>query len=67
MDIVYWGKYVVMILFSILLILLSSRECLAALNLTVKPQQWLLLMLRYLGCFILVYSSYCIIIDIIVY
>mgnify|MGYP000698779498 CR=1 FL=1 len=63
MDIVYWGKYLMMVLFGILLLLLSLRECLDTLNLTFKPSNFLRYSMRYMGLFILVYSVYCLIID----
>lgn len=63
MDIVYWGKYLMMVLFGILLLLLSLRECLDTLNLTFKLSNFLRYSMRYMGLFILVYSVYCLIID----
>jgi|GEM_PF-5934186 ABC-type transport system involved in multi-copper enzyme maturation permease subunit len=67
MDIIYWGKYIVMVLTGILLILLSLPECLASLNLAFKPRDWLLSFVRYFGGLILIYSAYCIIIDAIIF
>lgn len=67
MDIIYWGKYIVMVLTGILLILLSLPECLASLNLEFKPRNWLLSFVRYFGGLILIYSAYCIIIDAIIF
>jgi hypothetical protein len=67
MDIVYWSKYLVMVLFGILLILLSVRECIDTLHLTFKPSHSLRWSLRYLGLFILVYCAYCLVIDAIVF
>lgn len=67
MDIVYWGKYLVMVLFGTLLVLLSVHECVDELQMSVKPKEWLRSIVRYSGLFILIYSAYCIIIDVMLY
>jgi hypothetical protein len=67
MDIVYWGKYLAMVFLGTLLVLLSLRECVETLDLNFKPSNELRWSVRYLGLFLLVYSGYCLIVDVIVF
>jgi|VirMetMinimDraft_7_1064189.scaffolds.fasta_scaffold00796_10 hypothetical protein len=67
MDSIDWLKYLTMALCGVLLVILSVKKITDSYGFKIKLSHSFILIIRYLGLFIMVYSIYCLLIDMIIY